>query len=145
MSGVVKIATGNKDKVPEEAAVSELNRWAEAWDLDLGFSDGEDQLGQKLSRDRLITAIRKGRLTVDEAGNLTLTLTYSDIEIKELKFSPPKGDAFTAADKPKESAGQLRMNAMLGAMTRTGPVVFTNLDGRDLKPCNAIASLFLVG
>jgi hypothetical protein len=133
-------------KMVPEAAEEEFNRFAREWDLDLNVPDmsDEDRKSFEDQKRRLLRQIEAGRLVVDTAGVLVYTLQQPRGEVKEIPFRIPSGSAYMAMDRGKDGQSIRKLNAFLGEMTGLGPTIFANMDGRDVKVCQAVVSLFLV-
>ncbi len=137
------------DKINEEMALVEFNRWCEAWDIDCdtdGMKEKELENFEDLSR-KLGRMIRLGRLTVGDDGDPTYHLKYAGEAgfetLEALTFRIPDGSAMATWDKfkPNQSVGKL--NSYLGNMTKQSPQVFIKMDNRDLLVCQAVVTLFL--
>ncbi len=135
-------------KVAPDAAEVEFSRFTEAWRIDTGTEDldDEDTKSFKSTKRRIMLAIQKGLLTVDETGeNLQLTLEFPLANVEKLVMSPPKGSALTKWDAFKEKQQVKKINATMGDMCKCNPAVFAQMDMRDLKKVQAVNTLFLVG
>ncbi len=55
----------------------------------------------------------------------------------------PPGSAQVAFDKLKDRQKIGKLNAYMASMCKTNPVIFSRMDGRDLKIVQAVATIFL--
>jgi hypothetical protein len=134
---------GKKEyKVDRETAERDFETFAEEWgiDTDLEDMDEESRDGFEQHKRRIVRAIMSGNAVVD--GH---KLSYTPLgDSDEITFKRPKGRALLAMDNAKESQHMRKMFEFLGSVTGQAPKVFSNMDGRDLKLCSSVASLFLV-
>jgi len=137
------------EKIAVEVAESEFQRFADEWCLDDDTASMEEEDRQSFDglRRRLVRSIVDGSLVVNGAEDGT-TLTYqlerSEFEsLAEITFKVPKGDAVLSWDKFKDRQSIHKLNAFMGAMVNQNPMIFSRMDARDLKVCQAVAQLFL--
>jgi hypothetical protein len=133
------------DVMAPEVIEEEFNRFAREWDLDADTTNmsEEDRESFETQKKRVTRQIAAGNAVVDEDGNVTYTLQHPPGSITELVFRVPGGDAYMAMDKFKDRQNVHKLNAFMGVMTKTAPSIFSNLDGRDVKFCQAVSALFL--
>lgn len=131
--------------VNKEVAEAEFERFATIWDIfhSVAQMTPEDRLSFEQQKLRIINEIIVGAVTVDEEGALIYVLKYPFGELKEIKMSIPTGAAHMAMDLYKEGQNMHKMFAFMGSCSKKPPVVFSNMDGRDVKLPLAVASLFL--
>lgn len=140
----------NKDKyiIDKETAEDEFDRFCDAWNLDYDISemDEDDAKGFNTQKKQIIKAIRQGFLCLND-DNLTLTYKFSEYSAKikneEVTIKLPEGNSYMDMDGWK--TGQLirKLYAVLGSMTGKPVRFFSNVNGVDLKPLQAIVTLFL--
>ena len=58
-------------------------------------------------------------------------------------FHMPTGNSLLTWDKYKERQQMHKLNAFMGSVTKVAPAIYSKMDGRDLKVCQAVAQLFL--
>ncbi len=133
--------------VDNVTAEAEFQRFADHWGLYTAVEDMEEEDRASFAplKLRLIGALRGGCLAIDEVGAaLTYTLMFpDDAGVESITMKPPKGNAIAGFDKHKDREGVKKMNSFMGSMTGKNPVVFSNMDYRDLKVFQAVAQLFL--
>lgn len=133
------------DKVALEAAKAEFARFVDEWDIDdnVDAMSGEDRESFEQIQSRIIKQIVKGNATVDADGNITYALKHPKGSTTHIEFRVPGGDAYIAMDKFKDRQSIHKLNAFMGVMTKSAPAIFGNMDGRDVKFCQGVTSLFL--
>ena len=133
--------------VVPEVAESDFQRWADKWRIDTDVATMKEDAADSFEdqRRRLVRRIVEGSLRVDNTGD---TLVY-ELEFpqeggtKELTFRVPTGGAMLGWDRMKERESIKKLNSYMASMCGTNPVVFAQMDGRDLKIAQAVATLFL--
>jgi len=130
--------------VAREVAESELQRFIETMDL-------TDKLEAKMSEDdtrslantkeRLIAAIMRGHLVVDDKGQPVYTPQLGICE--PITFYEPTGATFMAMDGAAKGKDMAKMFRMLGEMCQCDPSRFSKMKNRDLGVCLAVMTLFL--
>ncbi len=134
------------DTLSPEVAAQEFDRFVELWDIDgeVESMDEDSRDGFEDHKRRLCRGLRRGTITLDEEGSVTIQLRWPTLEsITEVVCKPPGGGAMLAWDKYKDRQQVHKLNAFLGSMTGQSPAIFARMDGRDLKSVQAIALLFL--
>lgn len=138
----------SEEKVNRETAESDFDRFAEAWCLDTdtaAMKDEDSDSFEGLKR-KLVSAIMGGHLDVDGSGGTVLTYRLRFPQtggLTELTMHVPSGAALVAFDKLKERQAIGKLNAYMAAMCSTNPAMFVQMDGRDLKIFQAVATIFL--
>lgn len=129
-------------RVATEVAVAEFERFLESMDLDADTSkmDADDLKSFDEAKRKLVRAIERGHLVVDDAGRPIYTPQDGGAPIT---FHEPTGASFMATDGKKKGYDVAKMNAMLGDVTKQPPVMFAKMAGRDYKICQTILVLFL--
>ena len=139
----------NDRPIDTEMATAEFDRFCEAWELDNDEStlDNESKIDFTRLKKQFITAVERGRLSFND--DETLSYTFSDKSASKagqvLKMGRPKGAAYMEMDKYKEQQGIHKFYSVMAAMSGHDPKYFSDIDGIDLKPLQAIVSLFLAG
>ena len=137
------------DVIPVDMAIDEFNRFCEVWEIDYNDSGmkSDDKVDFESLKNKIVKAIQKGRLCLNEDNTLSYTISDNTENPKKrgatLIIKRPKGDAYLSMDKYKEGQGMHKFNALLGAMTNHAPEYFSDIDGLDLKPIQAVVQLFL--
>ncbi len=132
-------------KVDRETAKNDADRFAEAMDLDID-DEALEELDQVESADlksakmKLVRAIRKGNVTIDDDGCAVVHTGE-----KDLKFYKPKGSHWTEIDKRKEHHRMAQVNASMGAICKVNAVAFTKMDDSYRKICVNIWTLLNLG
>lgn len=137
----------SEEVVNRETAESDFDRFAEAWclDTDTASMKDEDADSFKGLKRKLINAIAGGRLAVAEDGGVLIyQLQFPQTGgLTELEMRVPPGAALVAFDKLKERQAIGKLNAYMGSMCEQNPAIFSQMDGRDLKIVQAVATIFL--
>lgn len=134
-----------------DTALDEFDRFCDAWELDNEESmmDEEEKIDFGRLKSQIIKAIRKGRLCMNEDETLEYTISEKTRNEKKqgqkLIIKRPCGATYLAMDKYKDGQGVHKFNAILGEMTSHASQYFSDFDGIDLKPLQAVVSLFLAG
>ncbi len=138
--------------VAKEVAEAEFERFLDAMDLVPERHDlrGDDLDEFQDAKARILLAIRRGHLVIDEEGQPVYTPQVGERE--PITFYEPTGATYTAkpamagrGGKRKTPDEMDRMHAMLADMTRQPIVRFKKMKGRDVKVCHAIWSIFFAG
>ncbi len=130
--------------VATEVAEQEFDRWAEAMDLDFDPAgwDAEDKKSFSDSRGRLVRAIERGTLVVDEQSRMVFTPTCG-ADLSPLVFDEPTGGALMSMDQKKKGHDIAKLYGIMAEMTGNPVVRFSKMKTRDLKVCQTIVALFL--
>jgi hypothetical protein len=133
-----------ENRVAREVAEAELKRFAEAMDLDIDKSsmDEEDRDSFIQQADRIISAIQRGSLVINDNGEPVYT-TQRDKDSETFTFHEPTGASLMVMDTKKKNEDISRMFATMGELTRTSPKHFAKMKMSDLKVCLAVTTLFL--
>jgi len=136
----------NEDVVVQEVAEAEFDRFTELMDLDVDQSsmDTEDvEQFLKIKR-RLLRAIRKGALVVNEDGEAVYAPQRSASKYRDpLTFHERTGADLMAMDSRKKGHDMSKTYAIMAGMCRVHPKVFAGLAGIDGKVCEAIFTLLM--
>lgn len=138
----------SKDKkavIDIETASAEFDRWAEAMDLELdtALMDADDLNGFTRQKNRIVRAIERGALVVNDDGEAQYTPQNAKSKHQDaITFHERTG--LTAMDGAKKNQDMKRTYAVMGEMCKVHPNVFaSNLVGIDIKVCEAIFSLLM--
>lgn len=134
----------SKDAVSLEMAQMELQRFADAMDLDIdaeGLPDDERK-GLEDAKRKFVRAVQCGTLIVDDEGRPVFTPRRSENKTP-LVFHEPEGHTLLESDKAKASADVQKLYRVLGQVTKTTPARFADLKLADIQVCSAIVSLFM--
>ena len=134
----------SKETVAREVAEEEFERMVEAMDLDVDPQgmDEEERVDFGRLKSRIVGAMVRGRLTVDQDGFPVYTPLSGG---EPVKFYEPTGATLMAQDKKKKGQDVAKMYAVMADMTQTSVQTFSKMPQRDLKVCMAVANLFLAG
>ena len=134
------------DKVALEVAEQEFDRFVEEMDLDLDTSlmDAEDLTAFTKQKNRIIRAIQRGHLVVNENGEAVYTPFNKGSKHKEpLTFHERTGASLMAMDGKKKNHDVAKTYAVLADMCRVHQSVFAGLVGTDVKVCEALFALLM--
>ena len=132
-----------EQKIADEVAESEFERFADAMDLDVHPKgiDAEDQKSLDDLRRKIVGAIGRGSLVIDEKGQPVFSPQLGDRE--PITFYEPSGATLTSMDQRKKGQDIAKMMVTLAAQTKQPVTRFSNMAGRDIKICQALITLFL--
>lgn len=132
-------------RVAPDVAEDEFWRWAEAMDLLIEPGDIDEE--QQTAKKRIIRAIKRGHLVIDEDGYAVFTpycsvSSYTD----SLKFREPDGAVFSSSDKKKQNERFGGAHAQMAALCKVHPNVFGSdkIRGEDYKICQALYIFLMV-
>lgn len=131
-----------EDKVAAEVAEEEFDRWAEAMDLEVEGLDSDDLQSFNQQRAKIVRAIRKGHLVINDE-DLAVYTPWKSTYDKPIVFHERTGASLMAADHAKKDANVAKMYAILADMTRTNAPLFASLKGPDIKVCEALFALLM--
>lgn len=138
----------SKFTVDRQTAEEEFSRFCESWEIDdeTATMDEEDTAAFEGNKAKFINAVMRGRLKLDDEKDC-LIYTFSqkspersgqDIEIRR-----PKGSSYLETDNYKSEKGMHKTFAILASMTGQDPKFYAKVDGIDMKPLQAVMTLFL--
>lgn len=134
------------DKVALDVAYQEFDRFVEEMDLDLdtSFMDEEDLTAFGKQKNRIIRAIQRGHLVINENGEAVYTPYNKGSKNREaLTFHERTGASLMAMDGKKKGHNVAKTYAVLADMCRVHPSVFAGLAGMDVKVCEALFALLM--
>ena len=128
-----------------DMAQNEFDRWAEGWhiDTDVESMEAEDKTSFEVQKRKIMQAMMKGKLAVNDDLSLTITLIEPVMEKPALTMSIPRGTAYNAMDKHKERESVHKIASFMANACGVPPQIFSNMDGRDYKIFHAVTLLFL--
>ena len=135
-----------ENPVALEVAEAEFDRFADKMDLDLDTSlmDAED-LGQfAKQKRRILRAMERGDLTVNEGGEAVYTPSNARSKHSDpITFHERTGASLMAMDGKKKGHDVAKTYAVMSDMCRVHPNVFAGLAGNDAKVCEALFALLM--
>jgi hypothetical protein len=132
----------SENVIEREAAESELQHIVDYFEVD---PDGQDWEGSKA---RLLAAIMKGRIILDEdKPAVTMTLAApirldNGQTVAELSYSEPTAGDMRSLDRFKDGEKMAKTIALASRMTGQPVGIIERMGARDLQTMGAIASLF---
>lgn len=139
-------ATAQQPVVAPEVALQEFERFAEAMDLDLDTAemDAEDVTALNKQKGRILRAIERGALVVNENGEAVYTPWNPKSKYHDpITFHERSGGALMAMDRGKRGHDVSKTYAVMGEMCEIHPNVFAGLVGSDIKVCEALFALLM--
>ena len=136
----------DKPKVDKESANVEFDRFAESMDLDLDTNDmdSEDLTAFNKQKKKIVTAIQKGALMVNDNGEAVYTPQNPRSKRQDaITFHERTGASLMAMDGKKKNHDAVKMYAMMGDMCKVHPSTFAGLVGIDVKICEAIFAFLM--
>ena len=133
-------------KVVKEVAEQEFERFSDEMDLDLDTSqmDAEDVASFSKQKSRVIRAIMRGNLVINDAGEAVLTPANKRSKHTEaLTFHERTGASLMAMDGKKKNHDVAKTYAVMADMCHVHPNVFAGLVGSDVKTCEALFALLM--
>jgi len=131
-----------EDVIAAEAAEEELRRIIDFWEVDPEGEAWED------AKPRLLFAMRKGRITLDEEAEVVKLGLVKPIEkengetICELNLREPSGGDLEVLDKHKETETMGKMLHLVSRMSGQPLGVIKRMASRDISTLASLASLF---
>ena len=135
-----------ENKVSKDMAEADFERFVDAMDLDLDTSemDAEDLTGFKKQKSRVVNAIQRGALIINDDGEAVYTPYRAGSVVKEpLTFHERTGASIMAMDGKKKGHNAAKMYAVLADMCKVQQKVFAGLVGEDGKICEAIFAFLM--
>lgn len=133
-------------KVVKEMAEQEFDRFADAMDLDLdtSFMDEDDLTGFTKQKNRVVRAIERGHLVINDKGEAVYTPYRKGSTHKDpITFHERTGASIMAMDGKKKGHNAAKMYAVLADMCRVHPKTFAGLVGEDVKVCEALFAFLM--
>ncbi|MCK5601859.1 hypothetical protein KAR91_08325 [Candidatus Pacearchaeota archaeon] len=135
-----------KTVMTEDTAENEFQRFIDEADIILNIEtmDEVDAADAKKQKARLIRAVMKGHLTIDDKGLPTFKpYTEGSTFTEPITFNLPAGGDIMAMDQIKEHKKMAQAHSVMGSMTRLPANTFSKLVGEDYKICQAIFIFFM--
>jgi hypothetical protein len=135
-----------ENQVSRDVAEVEFDRFAEEMDLDVDESrmDAEDRTAFDKQKNRIICAIERGHLVINEDGEAVYTPHHRKTKQREaITFHERSGASLMAQDGKKKNQEVGKTYAIMGDMCKVHPSVFANMYGTDIKTCEAIYALLM--
>lgn len=132
--------------ISKEEAESEFERFAEAMDLDLDtdYMDESDLNGFMRQKSRVIKALQRGSLVINQQGEAEYTPQNPETRHQEtLTFHERTGAAILAMDGKKKNHDVAKMYSVLASLCRVDPKVFAGMVGIDGKVCEALFTFLM--
>ena len=131
--------------VSEEVAREHLQSFLDFYELEAELITDSMKEGYDNALDRIIVAIKKGRLEIKEEDGLTLIqhLKKAPGEVKTITYGVLKGHAKVAMKGRSEKDFSGRMYALLGSLSGLGELAIMALEGPDLSLAECIGLVFL--
>ncbi len=130
------------DKICREAAEEEVARIIDFWEVDPEGDDWEE------SKKRLIFAIQKGRIILDEEKECITLNLVKPIEkkngetIEEMHFHEPNASDLKVMDRYKENELMAKTIHLVSRMAGLPIEIIDRMASRDVSTMGSIASLF---
>lgn len=129
--------------VDRKTAEQEFDRFIESNEILIDDGMGkEDRDSFLLAKNRILTAIQKGHLIVNEDGEPVYT-PHRTKDATPITFSEPSGSALMAMDRKKKDHDVGKMYSSMADMCGIDASNFSKMKMADLHVCMAVAGLFL--
>ncbi len=132
--------------IAKEVAEAEFDRFVECMDLDLDTAgmDAEDLTQFNKQKNRILRAIEKGALIVNDDGEAVYTPQNPKSKHREaITFHERTGASLMAMDGKKKGHDVAKTYAVMSDMCKVHPNVFAGLMGSDGKICEALFSFLM--
>lgn len=132
--------------VDKETAEHEFDRFIEMMDLDLDTADmdQEDLNAFNKQKRRILRALEKGTLVINDNGEAVYTPANPKSGYKEpITFHERTGASLMAMDNKKKNHDVAKTYAVLAEMCKVNQKVFASLVGTDVKVCEALFALLM--
>ena len=132
--------------VAREVAGEEFDRFADEMDLDLDTStmDAEDLTAFNKQKGRLVRAIERGSLVINENGEAVYTpQNPGSKNYDPITFHERTGASLMAMDGKKKGHDVAKTYAVMADMCKVHPSTFAGLKGTDVKVCEALFALLM--
>ena len=134
------------DKIAPDAAEAEFDRFVDCMDLDLDTAgmDAEDLTAFTKQRNRILRAISRGSLVINDNGEAVLTPQNPKSKHADpITFHERTGASLMAADGKKKNQDAAKTYAVMADMCKVHPSVFAGLVGTDVKVCEALFAVLM--
>lgn len=132
------------DIINSDVALVEFDRFVELMDLDVDTDDldAEDLTAFNKIKKRLVKALCKGSLVINDKGEAMFTPQNTTLE-EPLTFHERTGASLMAMDGVKKNHTVAMSYKVMADMTRCHPNTFAKLKGNDIKVCEDILKLLM--
>ena len=134
--------TSKNQRVPEDIAEEEFQRFAEEMEIDVDESKmfGEDRDNFLNLKRKFLGAVIRGRLVVNDNGEPEFTSSTGE----HFTFYEPSGATVTEMDKIGKKGGDVaKTHKVMASAMRVSPAAICKLPQRDYKVLQAIFALFM--
>jgi len=135
-----------ENKVATPVAEAEFDRFVDCMDLDVDTSDmdAEDLTQFSKLKKRVVRAITKGALVINEDGEAEYSPQNSKSKHQDtIVFHERTGASLMAMDGKKKNYDVTKTYAVMADMCKVHPNVFAGLVGIDVKICEALFSFLM--
>jgi ABC-type uncharacterized transport system ATPase subunit len=132
--------------IAKEVADQEFDRFVSEMDLDLDEAgmDAEDLTAFNKQKSKIIRALQRGDLIINDKGEAVYTPSNPKSQHKEpITFHERTGASLMAMDGKKKGYDVAKTYAVLADMCNVHQNVFAGLVGSDVKVCEALFSLLM--
>lgn len=140
------MSTENESKIDKATAEKEFDRFVDMMDLDLDTADMdvEDLTAFKKQKSRIVRAIERGALIVNDDGEAVYTPCNRKSKHSDaITFHERTGASLMAMDTKKKNHDVAKTYAVMGDMCNVHQSVFAGLVGNDVKVCEALFALLM--
>lgn len=133
-------------KIDKEVALAEFDRFVDEMGLllDPADMDAEDKTAFEKQKTRIVDAIMKGNLVINDNGEAVYTPYRNASRHKEpITFHERTGASVLAMDGKKKNQDMAKTYAIMAEMCRVHASTFAGLAGPDIKVCEAIYALLM--
>lgn len=129
-------------KMDRISAVAEFDKLVEDWELDLetDMEDPDTKSSMEVMKSVIVNAIMKGKASIKDE-ELSVNLRSDET----VTFKVPTGATYMELDRAKVDHSMKKLYNFMGGMTGKPANFFSKMDGRDVKICQTITSLFMKG
>ena len=138
--------TEEKKVIATEVALSEFDRFVEMMDLDLDTAgmDAEDLTAFNKQKSKIIRALERGTLVINESGEAVYTPNNSKTKATDkITFHERSGASLMAMDGKKKGHDVSKTYAIMADMCKVHPSTFAGMVGNDIKLCEAVFALLM--
>lgn len=135
-----------EEKICKEVAEQEFERWGEAMDLDFNVSAmlKEDSVEFERMKAKIVKALMRGSLIIDDCGRAVYTPTNPESGYKEpITFKERTGAMIMGIDRFKKNQQAAASYAMMAELCGLPAKAFAGLVGFDIKVCEAMFALLM--
>ena len=130
-------------KISEDAAREQMDVLYDYYEIDLDSLDGDVRSAVKQSEQKLVKAIRIGRLEIalNDDGVITVTQHVRGGEVLEYREIDGKAKVAMGSKEAGDHYG--RAYALMGSLCGHGDAVIIKLKGPDLSTVECLGTVFL--